>query len=161
ASKPIRDGMTKVLQQCSTCSVVETTDTLVGDWASKLTSQALTALQSHPDANVVLPLYSGMATFALPALRQARPGSGMYLAATGSGADSIKQLQAASDFIGLAAEDNVQCGWYAANQAFRGMLGLPPGDPEVPTRWLDRGTVDGKSTQPSAYFGTEYQDVLA
>jgi ribose transport system substrate-binding protein len=58
---------------------------------------------------------------------------------------------------GLAGMSDNQLGWLATNQAMRGMLGLQPGNPLVPTRYITAQTVKQGGTAEDSLYGDAYK----
>ncbi|MFC7660433.1 substrate-binding domain-containing protein [Pseudonocardia benzenivorans] len=68
-SKAIVGGFQDTLKAaCPNCSLT-VDDVPVADWQTKITTQVNSTLGSHPDIKYVVPVYDGMATFAVPAIK--------------------------------------------------------------------------------------------
>lgn len=148
-------GLQEGMAACSTCTVLDTRHVQIQDWFDgALASDTTSVLTTDHSANVVLPIYVTMATFMIPAARQA--GSKVSFFSTSAPPDEAKLLETSPSLGGLAGMSDYEIGWLATNQAMRGMLGLAPGNPTVPTRYLTAATVKQDGTSEDALYGNAY-----
>lgn len=149
-------GLQEGMAACSTCTVLSTHHTQLQDWFNgNLASLTTSVLSTSHTANVILPIYVTMATFMIPAARQAGAGKVMFYS-TSAPPDEAKLLETDPSLGGLAGMSDYEIGWLATNQAMRGMLGLAPGNPTVPTRYLTPATVKQDGTSEDALYGNAY-----
>ncbi|MGW7824069.1 sugar ABC transporter substrate-binding protein [Streptomyces puniciscabiei] len=154
---PIVYGVERALKTCSGCAILKTTSTQVQDWATGLDSQTASALNEHRDANVILPVLATMALFAVPAVQKANAVGRVGVYSTSGSPASAKAVGNSGIFAGLAGQSDFHLGWLAVNQALRGMLGLKPGNPVVPSRMLTPALVKKTGSGEQALYGTAYE----
>jgi len=115
-------------------------------------------MRRYPDANTILPIFGSMSQFMAPAIR-ANNRTGEVITGSTAGNTDTQKVLASYPTINIAAagHDPAWGGWLAVNQAMRGMLKLPPGDPYIPTRYFtyDIITSLGGVGTPKM-FGTDY-----
>lgn len=162
AAPTIVAGMKDVLERCPECSVVQVTDTPLGEWSTALTGLATTIVRSQPQVNYLLPIYSDMGIFAAAGIRQAGATGRVHIASF-NGTPAAQALVKTGDIYAVnTAEDNEWIGWAVVDQAMRGMLGMEPANPVAPIRYI--GTKDLKDVDTSsgrslglALFGDDYR----
>lgn len=148
-------GLQEGMASCSTCSVLDTRHVQLQDWFNgNLASLTTSVLTTDHSANVVLPIYVTMATFMIPAAKQAASKVSFY--STSAPPDEAKLLETSPSLGGLAGMSDYEIGWLATNQAMRGMLGLQPGNPTVATRYLSAATVKASGTSEDDLYGSGY-----
>lgn len=149
-------GLQEGLAACSTCSVVDTRHVQLQDWFDgTLASVTQAAISADHGANVVLPIYVTMAGFMIPAAKQAGASSLSFFSTSGP-PDEAKELETFPTLGGLAGMSDNEIGWLSVDQAMRGMLGLQPGNPTVPTRWLTAAAVKAANDTEDALYGDAY-----
>ncbi len=66
---PLVDGIrSEIAANCPNCKIVQEINVGIVEWATKIQASVQSAVQAHPDVNVVLPIYDSMAQFVVPAL---------------------------------------------------------------------------------------------
>lgn len=151
-------GLQEGMAACSTCQVLATRHVQLQDWFNgNLASDTASVLSSEHDANIVLPIYVTMTISMMPATRQAGDANKLTFYATSAPPDSAKLLTGNPMLGGLAGMSDNQLGWLATNQAMRGMLGLKPGNPLVPTRYITAQTVKQDGTAEDSLYGDAYK----
>lgn len=141
-----------------TCQVLDTRHVQLQDWFNgNLASVTQPVLSTHRDANVVLPIFSTMAMFMVPAAQQAGAGAKVSFFSTSAPPDGAELLASNPALGGLAGMSDGHLGWLATNQAMRGMLNLAPGNPTVPSRYITAETVAQSGNSEDALYGTAYQ----
>jgi ribose transport system substrate-binding protein len=153
----VMKGFTDGLGKCPTCTVLDTRSVQLQDWSTKLGSLTTSILAAHPDANVIMPIYVTMALFMLPAVQQANASGKVSMFSTSGVPDGAKLLITNPTLGGLAGCSEFAIGWLAVNQSMRGMLGLAPGDPTVPTRFLTAAIVQQSGTSEPEMYGDAHE----
>lgn len=162
AAATIVKGMKDALAKCPGCSIVQVTDTPVGEWSTAITGLTATLVRAHPHVNYLLPIYSGMGIFATAGVQQAG-GTGKVHIASFNGTPAAEALvKNGSIFTVNTAEDHGWEGWAAVDQCMRGMLGMQPANPVAPVRFVDTKMLAGVDTSSSrtlseALFGDAYK----
>lgn len=155
-------GITETLDQCNSCSYIET-DTALNDWSTELPSQVASLIRSNPEVNFITPIYDAMALFGSTGVRQAGATGKVHMASF-DGTAAVLELVAEGDIVVADPAQNTDwAAWAVMDQAMRGMLGLEPADPVLPIRYVGTEDLDGVDTSSQqavneALFGTEYRD---
>lgn len=69
-TKPLVAGIkSKLAANCPDCKIVQEINVGVTEWATKIQPSVQSALQAHPEVNVVIPIYDSMSSFVVPAIR--------------------------------------------------------------------------------------------
>ena len=64
----------KLAANCPNCKIVQEINVGVTEWATKIQPAVQSAVQAHPEVNVIIPIYDSMSQFVVPALRLDRQG---------------------------------------------------------------------------------------
>jgi ribose transport system substrate-binding protein len=136
-SAPVVEGMKSILDECDGCSIVDENDTPLAEWSTALTPKAISVIRENPDANYLLPIFDGMGIFVHAGILQARAGDRVKVAAFNGTPAALELILEGDTFTGDPGQPNGWLGWHAVDQALRGMLGLDPGNPEIPIRFFD------------------------
>jgi ribose transport system substrate-binding protein len=142
-STPVVDGMKDVLGGCDTCEIVDENDTPLADWSTALTPKAVSVIRQNPDVNYLLPIFDGMGIFVHAGVLQANVGDKVKVAAFNGTPAALDLILQGDTFTGDPGQPNGWLGWHAVDQAMRGMLGLEPGNPEIPIRFFDDENLEG------------------
>lgn len=162
ASPTIVAGMKDALAKCSTCSIVQITDTPLAEWSTAITGLTTTIVRSHPEVNYLLPIYSDMGIFAAAGVQQAGATGKVHIASF-NGTPAAQALVKKGDIYAVnTAQDNEWIGWAVVDQAMRGMLKMEPANPIAPVRYVatkDLQNVDTSSSTAlsTALFGDDYK----
>lgn len=108
------------------CSLDETLNVPVQDWATQIQSDVGSALGAHADANAVIVAFDGMTTFVLPSVEAAhRAGLKIY---TWGGSKSVEQLMLSKNSYVVAdpGPDEAWDGYEAMDQVIRLLSHKPP-----------------------------------
>ena len=155
----VLSGMEDGLKACTTCAVLDTKTVQIQDWFNgNLASVTASLVTTHKDANVALPVFSAMAQTMIPAAQQAGSAGNITFYTTSAPPDAAKLLETNAALGGLVGQSDENVGWLSVNQVMRGMLGLEPGDPVVPTRYLTADVVKESGTDQTELFGDAYVD---
>ncbi|WP_202865365.1 sugar ABC transporter substrate-binding protein [Ornithinimicrobium sufpigmenti] len=154
-------GITEVLDQCEACEYT-TTDTELVNWSTELQGQAGSAVRSDPDVNFVLPIYDAMTIFASSGIRQSGVRD-VQMASFNGTAPALDLVLEGDIAVANIAQNNDWAAWAAVDQAMRGMLGMEPAHPVLPTRYLTTADLEAGSTASQevaneANFGTGYRE---
>jgi ribose transport system substrate-binding protein len=142
-SGPVVEGMKSILEECDTCSIVDENDTPLAEWSTALTSKAVSVIRQNPDVNYLLPIFDGMGIFIHAGILQAGAGDRVKVAAFNGTPAALDLILEGDTFSGDPGQPNGWLGWHAIDQAMRGMLGLEPGNPEIPIRFFDDENLEG------------------
>jgi ribose transport system substrate-binding protein len=142
-SAPSVEGIKSMLEQCDTCEIVDENDTPLAEWSTALTPKAVSAIRQNPDVNYLLPIFDGMGIFVHAGILQAGAGDRVKVAAFNGTPAALEIILQGEAFTGDPGQPNGWLGWHAVDQAMRGMLGLEPGDPEIPIRFFDESNLEG------------------
>jgi ribose transport system substrate-binding protein len=140
---PVVEGMKDILGRCDTCEIVAENDTPLAEWSTALTPKAVSAIRQNPDVNYLLPIFDGMGIFVHAGILQANAGDRVMVAAFNGTPAALDLVLEGDTFTGDPGQPNGWLGWHAVDQAMRGMLGLEPGNPEIPIRFFDDENLEG------------------
>jgi ribose transport system substrate-binding protein len=156
AAPPEVAGMEAILKQCSGCKYSKNS-TPTASWESQLPSKASSVVQGDPNVNYLLPLYDGMAIFMVSGVNLAGAGSRVRIASFNAVPAALSMVQKGSVLVADPGQPNAWMSWQGLDQAMRGMLGMPPGNPVVPTRFFDKQNLQGVDVNDEGgLFGTAY-----
>lgn len=146
-------------QRCGSACKVTVVDVPVAQWAQKMQSAVQSALRSNPDINYVLPNYTAMQQFVVPAI-QAVGGTGRIKSVgyngTPFGLDMIRQGNIVAMDVGM----DLQCiNMATVDNVMRALAGLKPvenvdrttGWGSMPVRIWVKSNVD-QAGVPAAFF---------
>ena len=69
-TKPLVAGFkSELAANCPNCKIVQEVNVGVTEWGTKIQPAVQSAVQAHPEVNVVIPIYDSMSQFVVPALR--------------------------------------------------------------------------------------------
>jgi ribose transport system substrate-binding protein len=142
-SAPVVEGMKDILERCDTCEVVAENDTPLAEWSTALTPKAVSVIRQNPDVNYLLPIFDAMGIFVHAGILQANAGERVKVAAFNGTPAALDLILQGDTFTGDPGQPNGWLGWHAVDQAMRGMLGLEPGNPEIPIRFFDDENLQG------------------
>ena len=152
-------GIKKAFAQCPSCKIVATADVEPPDWPTQLATTTASLVQSNPTANFVLPTADTMGIFATAGIQQAGAASRVkVVSADGSGAGPLSLVQKGTVYIADPGASPSWTGWLGVDQALRLMTGMKPGNPVVPTRYLDSANLGSLNvSSDSALYGDGYE----
>jgi ribose transport system substrate-binding protein len=161
-SKVETAGMKSALSKCSSCSVVNESDTSLNDWSTALPGLAATTIRSHPNINFLLTLYDAMGIFATSGVQQANATGKVRIASFDGTAAALALIQKGKIFYADTAEDPEWAAYAAVDQSMRGMLKMAPANPVLPVRYTSPSNLQGVDTSSpdavdAALFGTGYK----
>jgi ribose transport system substrate-binding protein len=156
AADIVQDGIQpEFAELCSGCNVT-LVDVPVADWATMMTSSVQGALAADPSVDYVIPIYDGMTTFTIPAIRQA--GAEDRVKQVSFNADLAPMQELAAGGV-LHADVGISVpwqGWAYADQALRLLSGEEPVTEVVPVRLFDQRNVEGLELTEEAEFSGEW-----
>jgi ribose transport system substrate-binding protein len=157
-ASPVMEGFKSVLDECDACTVVEK-EVPLEKWGTDITPLVISTIRSNPELDYVLPIFDDMAVMAAAGVQQASAAGKVRVASINA---SPAALELVSNGQVLSADPGISNDWAAwatMDQSIRGILGLDPADPVVPTRFIDTEVLDSVgSPTPEAVFGTSYRD---
>jgi ribose transport system substrate-binding protein len=69
-TKPLVAGFkSELAANCPNCKIIQEINVGVTEWGTKIQPSVQSAVQAHPEVNVVIPIYDSMSQFVVPALR--------------------------------------------------------------------------------------------
>lgn len=147
-------------KRCPSCSVT-VADVPLADWASKIQTTVQSEITSNPDLNYVIPIFDGMAQYAVAGVLQAG-ASDRVSVATSDGTPSVIADLARGRVVKLEAGTNpAWIAWANMDQAMRMLSGAGPiksGNENLPIRLIDESNVaeTGEPPQLGKGFGDAY-----
>jgi ribose transport system substrate-binding protein len=160
---PPSNGMVESMQatlaeNCPSCTskVVNVPTT---DWATKISSEVQTALQSDPNVNYVLPIYDSMSLYAQQGITAAGKTGQVQMASFNGTPDVLKLIQD-GDVMAMDVGENISwLAWSTLDQGGRVLTGAPivaDGNQGTPLKVFTDENIDETGTPPAA--GTGYGD---
>lgn len=152
-------GYLDVLHKCGTCHILATKNVEIATWFTKLSPLAGSLVKDYPTMNTIMPIFNDMVSLMVPAVKSDGYAGKVIVVGTGGGIVTLVPAYPTIwvDFIGSS---NFWTGWASVNQALRGMLKLPPGNPiggrprVVSPQLASSESASGK--KDSALFGLAY-----
>lgn len=152
-------GYMHVLHKCKTCHILATKNVEIPTWFTKLSPLVGSLVKDYPTMNTIMPIFNDMVSLMVPAVKSDGEAGKVIVIGTGGGVVTLVPAYPTVwvDFVGSS---NFWTGWEAVNQAMRGMLKLPPGNPiggrprVVPPQTASAEPTSGK--KDSALFGLAY-----
>ncbi|MBN9113417.1 MAG: sugar ABC transporter substrate-binding protein [Pseudonocardia sp.] len=158
-SKAIVGGFQDTLEAaCPNCSLT-VDDVPVADWQTKITTQVNSTLNSHPDIKYVVPVYDGMATFAVPAIKTSGKKD-VKLVSFNATKSIMQNLKDNDTVVADVGSPQAWEGWALADQFIRVVTGSKPlDDTKVGLRMFTAqniGSID-LSAPESTWYGVDYE----
>lgn len=155
------NGIEEVFSHCSFCHIVHTVSVEPANWATQLAPSTAAAVRLEPGINWVFTTVDSMAPFAVTGVKNAGKSSSVSVATgDGSGSGPLGIVQDGGILKADPGYNGVFEGWLAIDQALRGMTHMKPGNPTVPSRYLDQASLKGvnlnASSWPSVIYGDGY-----
>lgn len=155
-AESFNEELGKVCPECS----VKSFNVPVTAW-NGLQSQIQSILLSNPDIDYVVPVFDGMALFAIPGITTAGK-SGSVKIVTFNASPPVMEYLARGDIVAAEVGDATELqGWGYADQTYRVLLEEPPlDDIEVPERLFTEeniGEIDLEAPESTWYTTTDYQ----
>jgi ribose transport system substrate-binding protein len=160
---PPSNGMVETIEatlkeNCPTCES-KTVNVPTTDWATKISGEVQTALQSDPNVNYILPVYDSMSLYAQQGITAAGKTGSVQMASFNGTPDLLKLIQD-GDVMAMDVGENISWLAYSTlDQAGRVLTGSPivaDGDEGTPLKVFTDENVDETGTPPKA--GTGYGD---
>jgi ribose transport system substrate-binding protein len=144
--------------RCPDCKV-KVVNVPLADWATKIQTNVQTEVSSNPELNYVIPIFDGMAQFAVAGVLSSG-AKGRVSIATSDGTPAVLANIQKKNVVKM--EIGTGTGWIAwanMDQAMRILSGAGPlesGDEKLPLRIFDKTNVDETGTPP--VLGEGYGD---
>lgn len=128
-------------KNCPNCTLY-VDDVPVADWQNKISTQVNSTLNSHPDIKYVVPIYDGMATFAIPGIKSSGRKD-VSVVSFNASKSVMKYLADGDTVIGEVGSPQAWEGYALADQLMRILSGGEPlADEEVGLRLFTRDNID-------------------
>ncbi|WP_432542994.1 sugar ABC transporter substrate-binding protein [Kineococcus sp. SYSU DK002] len=155
-SKGMVESMRATFEQnCPACTV-KVVNVPVTDWATKISGEVQTALQSDPGVGYVLPIYDSMALYAQQGVTAAGKTGQVQMASFNGTPDVLKLMQDGDVMAMDVGEDIRWLAWSTLDQVGRVLTGAPlvaDGDQKTPLKVFTDENVDATGTPPVAGQG--------
>lgn len=154
----VMEGYTSVLDKCEDCTVIEK-EVPLEKWGTDITPLVISTIRANPELDYVLPIFDDMAVMATAGVQQASATGKVRVASINASPAALKLVETGEVFTADPGISNDWAAWATMDQSIRGILGLEPADPVVPTRFIDTDVLDsvGGST-PEAVFTEDFRD---
>jgi ribose transport system substrate-binding protein len=145
---------------CPGCTV-KVADVPAAQWATRLQSVTQTAISSNPKLTHLLPLYDGMVTFMVPAIRAANATNRVKISSFNATPAVMQQIGAKGNVLSDVGIGSVRYGWGWADQTLRVLSGVAAvKDERLPVRLFDVsniGTTDLNASTDTWYGSVDYR----
>lgn len=144
---------------CPDC-VVTVRNVLLASLPTQVPKLVQSVLHADPKITWILPAYDYLGSFVVQGLKE-----GGFKGINVVGADAVAQQldwtrSGGSYYVADVGETPVWCGWAAADEIMRAMLGVPAPPEVIPVRLFVKRNLVGVSDNPSALFRTNFQTPL-
>lgn len=154
----VMDGFKSVLDQCEDCTVIEK-EVPLEKWGTDITPLVISTIRANPDLDYVLPIFDDMAVMATAGVQQASATGKVRVASINASPAALELVESGEVFTADPGISNDWAAWATMDQSIRGILGLEPADPVVPTRFIDTEVLESvDSPTPAAVFSDDYRD---
>jgi ribose transport system substrate-binding protein len=147
-------------RNCPGCSL-DVKDVPATQWATRLQPVTQSALASKPNVKYLLPLYDGMVSFMVPAIRAAAPTRGVKISSFNATPAVMQQIGSGKSVLSNVGIGSIRYGWGWADQTFRALAGASPvADEKLPVRLFDAsniGSLDLKASTDTWYGNVDYR----
>jgi ribose transport system substrate-binding protein len=147
-------------RNCPDCKL-DVEDVPVPQWATRLQSVTQTILTSRPNVDYLLPLYDGMVSFMVPAVRAANALSRVKIASFNATPAVMEQIETDDLVLANVGIGSVRYGWGWADQTFRALAEEEPvADEKLPVRLFDDtniGELDLDASTDTWYGDVDYR----
>lgn len=142
-------------KNCPACTV-KVVNVPVTDWATKISGEVQTALQSDPGVGYVLPVYDSMSLYAQQGITAAGKTGQVQMASFNGTPDVLKLIQD-GDVMAMDVGENISwLAWSTLDQVGRVLTGSPlvaDGDEKTPLKVFTDENVDLTGKPPAAGQG--------
>ena len=147
-------------RNCPGCTL-HVQDVPAAQWATRLQPVTQSALTSKPNVKYLLPLYDGMVSFMVPAIRASAATRGVKISSFNATPAVMQQIGSGKAVLSNVGIGSVRYGWGWADQTFRALAGAKPvADAKLPVRLFDEsnvGSLDLKASTDTWYGDVDYR----
>lgn len=147
-------------KNCPSCAL-KVEDVPSTQWATRLQSVTQIDITSNPKLTYLLPLYDGMVSFMLPAVRAANATNRIKISSFNATPAVMQQISGQGGMLSDVGIGSVRYGWGWADQTFRTLAGSPPvKDEQLPVRLFDSsniGQLHLKASTDTWYGNVDYR----
>lgn len=160
-SKPLIEGFTRALKAgCTSCSI-QNDNVPIADWQTNIPTTVRSNISGNRNIKYVVPIYDGMALFAIPAI-QTSGRSDVKIVTFNASLGVMQNLAATKVVVADVGSPQAWEGWAMADQFMRVVTGQQPiQDEKVGLRLFDKsniGSIDlGKPEQD--WYGVSFEAV--
>ena len=140
---------------CPDCKVTVKNEQLAS-LATAVPADTQSTLHANPDIKWILPAYDYLGSFVVQGLQQ-----GGFTGVNVVGADAVSQqldqIRQGPFYVADVGETPVWCGWAAADEIMRLMLGQSAPNEEIAVRLFTKDNLPASSNDPADLFQTDFQ----
>jgi ribose transport system substrate-binding protein len=144
--------------RCPDCEI-KVVNVPLADWATKIQTTVQSEITSNPNLDYVIPIFDGMAQFAVAGITAAGAKDRVAIATSDGTPAALKEIQNGNVIKFEIGTDANWIAWANMDQAMRILSGagaLESGDEKLPLRLFDKTNVDDTGTPP--VLGKGYGD---
>ncbi len=161
-SKAEVTGFTDTMKRsCHSCKV-GINDVPVANWQTQIPTLTRSLLTSDPGVNYIVPIYDGMALFAIPAITAMGKSSSVHVVSFNGTLGDMQDLKGRRAVAAEVGSPQAWEGWALADQFLRLMSGQKPlVDEHVGLRTFDSHNINSinLNTPESAWYGVDFAGV--
>jgi len=143
---------------CPGCKVTVKNEQLA-TLATSVPADTQSILRANPDIKWILPAYDYLGGFVVQGLTQGAI-TGVSVVGADAVSQQLDQIRAGGAYVADAGETPVWCGWAAADEIMRLMLGKSVSNEEIPVRLFTKANLTSASNDPASLFATDFETPL-
>lgn len=143
---------------CPACKVTVKNEQLA-TLATSVPADTQSILTANPDIKWILPSYDFLGSFVVQGLTQGGI-QGVSIVGADAVNQQLDQIRSGPYYVADVGETPVWCGWAAADEIMRLMLGQAAPNEEIPVRLFTKANLPPTSNDPADLFQTDFQTPL-
>lgn len=145
-------------QNCPACKVTVKNEQLAS-LATAVPADTQSILRANPDIKWILPAYDYLGGFVVQGLQQAGT-TDVSVVGADAVSQQLDQIRKGTPYVADVGETPVWCGWAAADEIMRLMLGKTVSNEEIPVRLFTKDNLPPTSNDPADLFQTDFKTPL-
>jgi len=143
---------------CPACKVTVKNEQLA-TLATSVPADTQSILRANPDIKWILPAYDYLGGFVVQGLTQGAI-TGVSVVGADAVSQQLDQIREGGAYVADVGETPIWCGWAAADEIMRLMLGKTASNEEIPVRLFTKDNLTSTSNDPASLFATDFETPL-
>ncbi len=143
---------------CPACKVTVKNEQLA-NLPTSVPADTQSILRANPDIKWILPAYDYLGGFVVQGLQQAGT-TDVSVVGADAVSQQLDQIRKGTPYVADVGETPVWCGWAAADEIMRLMLGKSVTNEEIPVRLFTKDNLPATSNDPADLFQTDFKTPL-